>query len=176
MHFAFLFAVIFLTIIDAKYEYTLRGIWTNRLIIIMCILTGIASYLITLRPKNLIIRAYFFTIIFSPILCILLLFYPFLMVVPFSLVGRLIDPVDEIYYEDKDLRIQSSFVGVLGPPWLYIKEKKGLFEKNLYEEPFAPFDYDSVAVNYESENIKIIFYGMPYGEDSMKVILVQKST
>ena len=90
---------------------------------------------------------------------------PFLGPVIFlSLFGRFTDPVHHIYYEDNHLRIQSTFVGVLGPPRIDVYEKHWLYEQHLSRPEYWGMEIDSVKVSYDEDSTRIKIYD-PYVYD-----------
>lgn len=162
LHYLGLFICITIGISYNFHEIGLKGLWTTRIIIIFTLLTGI--FFIFSADKTSIRRFekwYFKLFSFLPILIAGALFVPFLgVVIVLSLFGQLASPAEEIYFEDDKLRIQSSFVGVLGPPRLDIFEKKLLFEIHLKRTDFWANEIDSIKVSYDSDSTRVIAYGL----------------
>jgi hypothetical protein len=154
----------------------LRGLWTTRSIIFVTLFTGIFFNFISSKAVfNILETIYFRLFSLIPIFVGLALLIPFLgVVIVFSIFGQLTSPADKIYYEDKNLRIQSSFVGVLGPPRVDIFEKKGIFEEHLMRTDFNPYEFDSVKVKYDNDSTRLLVFGLAKTEDSFRVINLKK--
>ena len=162
LHYAGLLICITISITYINFDIGLRGLWTTRTIIIFTLLTGIFFIFVADKASIRKIEKWYFKIFsFLPILTAGTLFIPFLgVVIVLSLFGQLTDPATEIYYEDDKLRIQSSFVGVLGPPRLDIFEKNLIFEKHLKRADFWANEIDSIRVSYDSDSTRIVAYGL----------------
>ena len=64
----------------------------------------------------------------------LLLLIPFTGGLVFSmLIGQLMYPVNKVYFNNDKLRVQSSYLGPMWPPGVFVYQKKGLLEKQLVE-------------------------------------------
>jgi hypothetical protein len=96
------------------------------------------------------------------------------VVIVISLLGRLIEPANNIYYQDKHLRIQSTFTGVLAPPRVDIYTKRAIFEKHIYRPDFYGNDFDSITVHYDNDSTRIIVHGLPKEDYEPKVISLNK--
>lgn len=124
---------------------------------------------------NKIEKIYFRIFSFLPVFTAGFLYIPFLgVVLVFSLFGQLISPADKIYFQDNKLRIQSSFVGVLGSPRLDIFEKKGIFEKHYLQDDYRAAHYDSIKVHYDIDSTRIILYPNHEYDDSIRIICLEK--
>lgn len=145
-----------------NFNIGLRGLWTTRTIIIFTLFTGMFFILLADKSSIRKIEKWYFRIFsFFPILAAGILFIPFLGVVfILSFFGQLTSSASEIYYEDEKLRIQSSFVGVLGPSRLDIFEKDLIFEKHLKPADFCVNEIDSIRVSYDIDSTRIFFYGL----------------
>lgn len=163
LHYTGLLICITIAITYINFGIGLRGLWTTRTIIIFTLLTGI--FFIFLADKSSIKKVekrYFKTFSFLPILTAGTLFIPFIgVVIILSLFGLLTYPATEIYYEDDILRVQSSFVGVLGQP------KFDIFEKKLKHAEYWTNEIDSLKVSYDSDSTRIIIYRL-YDNDEMR--------
>lgn len=162
LHYIGLLICLTVGIIYTNFDIGLRGLWTTRTIIIFTLLTGVFFTFLADKSSTSKIEKWYFKIFsFVPILTAATLFIPFLgVVIVLSLFGQLTDPATKIYYEDDKLRIQSSFVGVLGPPRLDIFEKKIIFEKKLKRAEFWANEIDSIKVAYDTDSTRIIAYGL----------------
>ena len=170
LHYIGLLICLTVGITYTNFDIGLRGLWTTRTIIIFTLLTGIFFIFVADKASIRKIEKWYFKIFsFLPILTAGSLFIPFLgVVIVLSLFGQLTDPATEIYYEDDKLRIQSSFVGVLGPPRLDIFEKNLIFEKHLKRADFWANEIDSIRVSYDSDSTRIIAYGLYDYDDERK--------
>lgn len=170
LHYFGLFICATVAFLNVNFDIGLRGQWTTRIVIITTVLTG--TFFIFIAAKKAIGRIekwYFKLFSFLPILTAVVLFIPFLgVVMVLSSFARLINPVEKIYYEDDKLRIQSSFVGVLGPPRMDIFEKKLIFEKHHHEAEIWPSNIDSVNVSYDKDSTRIITYGINKYAENME--------
>jgi hypothetical protein len=148
-------AGLLITIADISFS----GQWTTRIILFGFLLSGIIIYPFSdWRNKSKIERNYFRAFSFLPILVAGFSMIPFLGgVLLLSLFGQLTDPVDDIYYEDNKLRVQSTFIGILGPPRLDIFQKKGLFEVRVNKYRSAS-DIDSISVDKSVDETFVIIY------------------
>lgn len=161
-HYLGLFICVLVFVSYSYFDIGLRGLWTTRIIIILTLLTGIFFIFIADRTTiNKVEKLYFKLFSFLPILSAGILFIPFLgVVIVVSLFGQLFDPAKKIYYEDDKLRVQSTFVGVLGPPRIDIFEKKFILEKHLKRTDFYAPEIDSIKVSDDTDSTRIIVYGL----------------
>ncbi|MBB3699561.1 hypothetical protein KMW28_24460 [Flammeovirga yaeyamensis] len=122
-----------IAIIFINFNIGLRGKWTSRMIILIFFLSGILFHLIAEKEAMKKWGFWYFKgFSFLPIGISLFTFIPFLgPVIVFSILGQLFIPVDKIYYEDDQLKVQTRFVGVLGPPQLEVYQKEFIFEKRI---------------------------------------------
>jgi hypothetical protein len=150
-HYTLLSITLFIVILHYATDLQLRGIWTSRWIIIGLIASGILFYPLAAQRKALSMpeKIYFIIFAFFPVSIAAVLLVPFL--------GSIINPIAKIHYEDKNIRIQSSFAGVLGPSKLNVMEKKGLFEKNHYQTITHDKHFDSLFVSYDKDATRIVF-------------------
>ena len=159
LHYFFLILVVFNLLLHYFLDLDLRGIWTSRLIVFGLLTTGILFY--PFAPKKSVStpeKIYFGLFTGIPILIAGVLLVPFLgSIILLSLWGQLTCPVSKIHYEDKKLRIQSSFSELLGPSRLDIIEKKGLFEKSHYQSITHDTHFDSLKVSYDADATRITF-------------------
>ena len=143
-----------------NYDIGLRGLWTTRILIIAALLTG--EFFIFLSNKTIInkIEIFYFKLFsFLPVMFLGILLIPFIgVVIMASLFGQLISPAEMIYYQDTHIRIQSSFIGVLTSPKLYVFKKMYIFEKYIYRSDIYSGDFDSVKVNYDKDSIRVSLY------------------
>lgn len=141
------------------FDLGLRGLWTTRVVILSMLLTGCFFRFISSKSAiNKFERIYFKVFAFLPIITGTIFLIPFLgVVLILSLGGQLIEPAKDIYYQDNKLRIQSTFIGVLGTPRIDVFEKHFLFEKHLYRSDFNAFDFKSVQVNYDNDSTRLHF-------------------
>lgn len=162
LHYIGLLICLIVGITYANYDIGLRGLWTTRTIIIFTLLTGVFFIFLADKTSQSKIEGWYFKIFaFMPICAAATLFIPFLgVVLVLSLIGQLTDPAIHIYYEDDKLRVQSSFVGVLGPPRLDFFEKKMIFEKKLNHTDISSYEIDSVNVAYDTDSTRIFVYGL----------------
>lgn len=159
LHYCFLFLTVFLILLNHYMQLELRGIWTSRLIIFGLLATGILFY--PFAPRKSIStteKIYFSSFTSLPVIIAGILLVPFIgTIIVLSLWGQLTSPVSKIHYEDKNLRIQSSFSGFLGPSQLDVIEKKGLFEKSHYQSITHDTHFDSLKVSYDPDAARILF-------------------
>ncbi len=170
LHFLGLFICILVSILYSNFNIGLRGLWTTRIIIIFTLLTGIFFIFIANKTTiNKIEKWYFNFFSFLPIVTAGVFFIPFLGVVfVISLFGQLTEPATRIYYEDNKIRVQSTFVGVLGPPKIDIFEKNIIFEKHLKRADFWANEIDSIKVSYDKDSTRIIAFGLYDFDDKRK--------
>ena len=156
----FHYSTFLLLIILGMFGLTLRGIWTNRIIIILCLISGIFFNLFSQKSVlNKFEKIYFNFLSFFPILFFGLVLIPMIgFIVVISLIGQLFNPVNEIYYEDDKLRIQNSFIGVMAPPKVKIFNKNGIFENEIIDTDFFVEDIDSVKVEYKKDSVKLYIW------------------
>ena len=161
-HYAGLLICLLVGITYMNFDIGLRGLWTTRSIVISVLVTGVLFILLTDKSTiSHVERWYFRTFSLLPVLAAATLLIPFFgIVLMLSLFGQLTDPATIIYYEDDKLRIQSSFVGVLGPPRLDIFEKRMIFERKLQSANLWANDIDSIKVFYDSDSTRIIAFGL----------------
>lgn len=158
IHYSFLILTVVAVIINFVFGLHFRGLWTTRLVIIGLLVTGIFFYPFANKAaENKVEKNYFKLFSFLPIGIAGFLLVPLIGVIfTLTLFGRLTDPASEIFYEDDKLRIQSTYMGVLGPPQLDIIEKKGLFEKRHYRSITHDEHFDSLKVQYDEDSTRII--------------------
>ena len=163
------YITITITIVLLVLELQIRGIWTGRIITFIALLSGIFYNLFAQKSVlNKLEKTYFsFLSIFPLILPLFLLIPLFGMVVIFSIIGRLIFPYDKIHYEDKNLRIQTSFVSVLAPPKILVYKKGLFFEREVKDLDF-PEEIDSLKVDYRKDSIFIQYWETNYDNQVVK--------
>lgn len=150
-------------------NYSLRGIWSTQIVIIISIITGIFYNLIAQKVILNKFEKYYFTFLsFFPILFFGLVLIPMIgLIVVVSLIGQLFNPVEKIYYEDNKLRIQSSFVGVMAPPRIKVYKKFGIFEKQYKNQDLNFEDIDSLKVDYKNDTANLYIW-YEYNENPNK--------
>jgi hypothetical protein len=150
-------------------NYSLRGIWSTQVVIIISIITGIFYNLIAQKVVLNKFEKYYFTFLsFLPILFFGLVLIPMIgFIIVVSLIGQLFNPVDKIYYEDNKLRIQRSFVGVMAPPRIKVYKKFGVFENEYKDENLNFEDIDSIKVNYKNDTANLYIW-YEYNENPNK--------
>jgi hypothetical protein len=150
-------------------DYSLRGIWTTQIVILISIFIGVFYNLIAQKSVLNKVEKYYFTFLsFLPILFFGLVLIPMIgFIIVVSLIGQLFNPVDKIYYEDNKLRIQSSFVGVMAPPRIKVYKKIGIFEKEYKDENLNFEDIDSIRVDYKNDTANLYIW-YEYNENPNK--------
>jgi hypothetical protein len=174
-HYLTLLIVLTIAFTYSLFDIGLRGLWTTRSFIIITLLTGMFFNFITNKTIiNKIEKVYFKLFSFFPPITGLILCIPFLgVVIVFSLIGRLIEPANTIYYEDEHLRIQSTFTGVLGPKRFDIFTKKSLYEKHLFVPDFHFEDSDSIVVHYDKDSTRIFIHERLSGNNKPNVVCIE---
>lgn len=152
-----------LNIID---EISFSGLWTTRIILLGFLLSGVIIYpLSDWTDKSKVEKNYFRLFSFLPILTAGFSMIPFLGgVMLLSIFFRFTEPVKDIYYEDNKLRVQSTFIGVLGPPRLEIFRKMGLFEVRVNKAHRSAFSIDSIKVDKSADKTFVIIYNERYDQ------------
>jgi hypothetical protein len=173
LHYLLLVLTIFSGVLSIIDDISFAGQWTTRIIIWGLLISGFTIYPITdwtERPK---IEKYYFRLFsFVPIFTAGFALVPFLgLVVVISLLGRLIEPVKKVYYESNNLRVQSTFIGVMGPPRLDIIEKKGLFDVRLNKSHTGAADIDSIRIDQETSKTLVILY---YDKEPFDTVKIKK--
>ena len=158
-----------ITIVLLLLELKIKGIWTGRIVTFIALLSGIFYNLFAQKSVlNELEKTYFSFLSILPLIFPLFLLIPlFGMVIIFSTIGRLFSPYDKIHYEDKNLRIQTSFVGVLAPPKILVYKKGLFFEKEVKELNF-PEEIDSLKVEYKKDSIYIHYWETNYDNQVVK--------
>lgn len=159
LHYAFLFLFTTLLVLHLGFDLDFRGVWSNRIIITGWLLTGILFYpLCSVKALPTLEKSYFVVLAFLPVGIAAVFLMPLVgSILVLSYWNMLTQPVSRIHYEDSHLRIQSSFSGLLGPSQLNVIEKNGLFEKSHYRTITHDTHFDSLIVNYGTNNAQIIF-------------------
>lgn len=162
LHYSGFTICLIIAVLYSNYDLTLRGIWTSRIIILFTLFTGIFFIFVANKSSIIEIEKWYFKFFsFLPILTAAILLIPFLgIVIVLSLFGQLTNPVTKIYFEDDNLRVQSTFVGVLGPPKIDIFEKNLIFEKHLKRTDYWANEIDSIKVSYDKDSTRIFIYGL----------------
>jgi len=174
-HYLLALLILISILLEITDNLSFSGQWTTRIIIIGFLLTGTFIFPVTNWGNKLKIEKFYFRI-FSlfPILTFLFSLIPFLGIVAvLSCYGQLTDPVKNIYYEDERIRIQSSFVGVLGPPRLFVYQKKGILERQLATAFKSAADMDSVSIDNGKDNMLIVMYEHKQVMDTLKIVRVE---
>jgi hypothetical protein len=176
VHYLTLFIALIIAFTYSQFGVGLRGLWTTRTFIIIALLTGVFFNFVTDKTiLNKIEKIYFKLFSFLPTMTGVILCIPFLgVVIVVSLLGRIIEPANTIYYEDDHLRIQSSFIGVLAPKQIDLFEKKSFYEKYLYVPNFNCGDNDSIAVHYDKDSTRIFIYEQPNSDSRPGIICIDK--
>lgn len=163
------YLTITITIVLLILELQIKGIWTGRIVTFIALLSGIFYNLFAQKSVlNELEKTYFSFLSILPLIFPLFLLIPlFGMVIIFSTIGRLFSPYDKIHYDDKNLRIQTSFVGVLAPPKILVY-KKGLFFEKEVENLNFPEEIDSLKVKYKKDSIYIHYWETNYDNQVVK--------
>ena len=163
------YLTITITIVLLILELQIKGIWTGRIVTFIALLSGIFYNLFAQKSVlNELEKTYFSFLSILPLIFPLFLLIPlFGMVIIFSTIGRLFFPYDKIHYDDKNLRIQTSFVGVLAPPKILVY-KKGLFFEKEVENLNFPEEIDSLKVEYKKDSIYIHYWETNYDNQVVK--------
>lgn len=158
-----------ITIVLLILELQIRGIWTERIVTFIALLSGIFYNLFAQKSVlNELEKIYFGFLSILPLIAPLFLLIPlFGMVIIFSTVGRLFSPYDKIHYEDKKLRIQTSFVSVMSPQKILVYKKSLFFEKEVEDLNF-PEEIDSLKVDYKKDSIYIHYWETNYDNQVVK--------
>ena len=176
VHYLTLFVALIIAFTYSQYGIGLRGLWTTRTFVIIALLTGVFFNFVTDKAiLNKIEKIYFKLFSFLPTVTGVILCVPFLgVVIVFSLLGRIIEPANTIYYEDQKLRIQSSFRGVLAPKQIDLFVKNNFYEKYLYVPDLYCGDNDSVTVHYDKDSTRIFIYEQPLGDTKPGIVCIDK--
>jgi hypothetical protein len=128
------------------YEMHFRGQSTNRIIIWGFLITGVATAFFTGTTRlNILVRLYFRIFSSLIVFACLFVFVPFIgPIATFSYLGQLTGNEDTVFYNDPEIRIQNTFIGVLGPPRVDVYQKEGLLEKRIFCENIGGYSIDSV--------------------------------
>ena len=163
------YLTITITIVLLILELQIKGIWTGRIVTFIALLSGIFYNLFAQKSVlNKLEKTYFSFLSILPLIFPLLLLIPFLgVVIVFSIIGRTISPFEKICYEDKNIRIQTSFVGVMAPPKILVY-KKGLFFEKEVEDINFPEEIDSLKVEYKKDSIYIHYWETNYDNQVVK--------
>ena len=163
------YLTITITIVLLILELQIKGIWTGRIVTFIALLSGIFYNLFAQKSVlNELEKTYFSFLSILPLIFPLFLLIPlFGMVIIFSTIGRLFSPYDKIHYDDKNLRIQTSFVGVLAPPKILVYKKGFFFEKEVENLNF-PEKIDSLKVEYKKDSIYIHYWETNYDNQVVK--------
>ena len=158
-----------ITIVLLILELQIKGIWTGRILTFIALLSGIFYNLFAQKSVlNEFEKTYFSFLSILPLIFPFFLLIPlFGMVIIFSTIGRLFSPYDKIHYEDKKLRLQTSFVSVLAPPKILVYKKGLFFEKEVKELNF-PEEIDSLKVEYKKDSIYIHYWETNYDNQVVK--------
>jgi hypothetical protein len=154
----------------------LRGIWTSRIIFFIAIFSGIFYNLIAeIKNLNIVEKYYFKFLKILPIIFGALTFIPFLgIVIVASVIGQLTNPYEKIHYNDENIRIQTSFVGVLAGPKIKVYTKNKIFEKLSNESEKFPESIDSLKVQYTKDSINVFVWN-DYNENPKIAEKIQMS-
>ncbi len=171
------YALLSLTVLSAALvivdDISYAGQWTTRAIIIGFLISGSLIYPIcSWIDKPARERIYFRLFSFLPIVTSGLIVIPFWGVaIILSLCASLISPYDKILYEDKKLRVQSTFYGALSPPILDVVEKRGLVERRLNVERTSAWEgeIDSVRIMYGADSTMVELFYQSGGRRVLKV-------
>lgn len=166
-------AIIFLSICTI-YIFSgigLRGLWTTRLIVVVTLLTGLSlrfvAHTAALRKFE---SWYFKAFSWLPVAVTAFLFVPFMgPVITFSIIGQLIHPVDDVFYDSKNVRVQSRFMGVLGPPALEVVHKHLLFERVVDKGPYWGDSADSSEILCIRDSFFLVTYNSDIYDDSIYI-------
>ena len=171
VHIASLAITLIVAILYSQFEIGLRGLWTTRVFIIIFLISGIFfRFLVSKEGMKNFAGWYFKAFSFLPIAVAAILCIPFLgIVLVLSLLGRLVDPATDIFYEDSKIRVQLTFIGALGPPTTDIYEKRGIFEKHLKRKEACAIHTDSVKVTYGNEFTKVVLYDSEYRSEPCEI-------
>ncbi|ANQ51773.2 hypothetical protein MY04_4437 [Flammeovirga sp. MY04] len=170
-HYFSFFVTGIIVVLFINYNIGLRGIWTSRIIILFFFLSGIFFHLIAEKEAMKKWEFWYFKgFSFLPVGISLFTFIPFLgPVIVFSILGQLFIPVDKIYYEDDQLKVQTRFVGVLGPPQFEVYQKEFIFEKRITDyNTYWRYNIEEASVSYDEDSTRI---KLKFGNDDKMDVL-----
>lgn len=159
-HFFGVFFCLLAAFLWCNFNLKLQGFWTIRIIISITLLTGLLIYPMTKKILFSKIEQWYFKLFaYLPVFsAVLTLIVPFIgIILSLSLLGRLVLQ-NEIHYEDKYLKVQSTFQGILTGSKLDVFEKHFCLEKRLEIEYYSSNFIDSVHVLYELDSIRLKLY------------------
>jgi hypothetical protein len=109
---------------------------------------------------------YFRIFSFLPALTIVLSLFVWIAgVIILSILLRVFNPADKVFYEDDKLRVQSTFQSVMLKPKIDVFEKNLIFEKHLKKLDFPTTEIDSIKISYDADSTRIKIYGLSLNED-----------
>lgn len=159
LHYCLLITIISISLLNLISDITLAGQWTTRIIIVVFLISGLIASLITPRAGERFIQKIYFR--FFLVLPLILAAFSMLQfigtVVVLSLYFRLTKPYEKIFFENENLRVQSTFTGMLAPLRLDIIERNYLFERKL-NKVHQIADIDSVRVQTDGSRTLVLLY------------------
>jgi hypothetical protein len=171
-HYVLTFFVVVSLVLNWVDSLSFSGQWTTRVIIIGFLLSGFFIYpLSAWSEKFKIERLYFRLFSYMPTIFGFALLIPFVGALAFgTVVGQLLNPLKKIYFDNDTLRVQSSYIGPMWPPGIFVYQKKGLLEKQLVHSPISDIFFDSVTVSERDGRTLIIFLDKKSGrQDTLKL-------
>jgi hypothetical protein len=176
VHYFTLFVALTIVLTYFQYGVGLRGLWTTRTFAIIALFTGVFFNFVAEKTMlSKIEKVYFKLFSFLPTVTGIILCIPFLgVVIVVTLLGRIFEPANKIYYEDDNIRIQSTFRGVLAPKQIDFFTKRMFTEKYLYVPNFYCSDNDSIAVHYDNDSTRIFIYEQSVCDNKPEIICIDK--
>jgi hypothetical protein len=165
-HYVLTFLVVISIVLTWIGNWSFSGQWTTRVIVMGFLLSGILIHPLTNWAGNRKIEKYYFRLLsFLPTLTALFSLIPFAgMLMISTLFGQLLYPVNKVYFESNKLRVQSSYLGPMWPPGIYVYQKKGLLEKQLVTTPISELFIDSVGVEQQPDSTFVTLFDNENGK------------
>jgi hypothetical protein len=136
LHYISLFFILFICILNFKFGYDLRGVWTSRIgISVSALLAFFTYWVIDKAVLGKIENMYFAFLAKTPIIGGIFLLIPMLGYLTLGAVlYQFATPYEQIYYADEQIRVQTSFTTRVNTHKIEVFKKEGMFEKSMHHE------------------------------------------
>ena len=157
LHYLTTLCSLILLLIEIKFNYKINVIWIKRVFIIFSFISGILMVsFINEMSTNKIEKIYFKIFSYLPILISLIWLIPLWgLFICYSFFCTLFNPIKIVYYEQNNIKIQSSYFNPMAPAKIEVYKKGLFFSKEITLKEDKIYELDSVKVEYKNQKINV---------------------
>lgn len=176
-HYISLPFLILVGVLNFGLGYDLKGIWTSRVIILFCLLSGILTYWLVDKAIFTKIENWYFTFLAKiPIIGAAFLLIPMLGYLTLgAILYQFATPYEQIYYSDAQIRVQRSFTTKVNQQKIEVIKKEGFLQKSIHHQFIYTPKIHKIEVQKERDSTKFVVSfekQLPKSGDSTFVFLL----